>query len=190
VSWSGRLLIATPVLDEPTFRRTVVLLLQHDEDGALGVVVNRPSVTPVDDVLPGWQSLAGDPEVVFEGGPVQRNAALCLGRGAVRGGSQPVPSSPHFVPLDVDAPVGTVDLDAEPDAVRPAVQQVRVFAGYAGWGAGQLEGEVEQGAWWVLDALPADAFSSQPEHLWRQVLRRQGGRLALFSTCPDDATHN
>jgi len=181
-SWAGRLLVATPTLLDPHFLRSVVLLLQHDEaDGALGVVLTRPTGTGVGEVLPAWVEHAADPAVVFGGGPVQPTAAVCLGRlaapGGPRGGWAPLPA----------ALLGTVDLDVGP---WPGLAAVRVFAGYAGWSAQQLEGEVEAGAWWVLDALPGDPFTPRPELLWDQVLRRQGPPLAYAVTYPVDPTRN
>ncbi len=185
MSWAGKLLVATPELVEPTFARTVVLLLTHAaDDGALGVVVNRPTGTEVDEVLPGWQGLAAEPPVVFTGGPVQPSGALCLGR--VRPGQ----AGPQLAPLPTDPLLATVDLDASPADVAPLVQRLRVFAGCSGWSAGQLEGEVDEGSWWVLDSLPGDPFTAAPDLLWRQVLRRQGGPLSLVSTYPQDPTHN
>ena len=186
-SWSGRLLVATPLLTEDTFSRTVVQLLQHDEEGALGVVVNRPSHTPLSEVLPGWALLAPDPVTVFLGGPVQPSAAICLGRLA----RDVVPAEPEEEPSYVVVPgapwLGTIDLDAE--AAEP-VEEVRVFAGYAGWSAGQLEAEVDEGAWWVCDALPGDCFTDAPRHLWRDVLRRQGMPLSLVASYPPDPALN
>lgn len=185
-SWAGRLLVATPVLTEPNFARAVVAVLQHtDEDGALGVVVNRPSELVLGDVLPAWHDLAAEPAVVFTGGPVQPQAAICLGR------SRPgAPRSGSFAGLAGTGLLGTVDLDADPDELRPALELLRVFAGYAGWAAGQLEAEVQEGAWWVLDALPGDAFAPRPELLWGQVLRRQGPPLAFAACYPVDPTLN
>jgi putative transcriptional regulator len=182
--WSGRLLVAAPALTEPTFARTVILLLQHSpEDGALGVVLNRPSGTSVAEVLPAWTALTRDPALVFEGGPVQPQAAICLGRARPGG-----PASPAYAVLA--GVLGTVDLDASPDELAATIEQVRIFAGYAGWSPAQLEGEVEEGSWWVLDALPGDAFSARPELLWGQVLRRQGAPLAFASLYPPDPTLN
>ncbi|MCU1603216.1 MAG: hypothetical protein JWO22_3925 [Frankiales bacterium] len=182
MTWEGRLLVATPSLDDPSFSRTVVQLVQHSaEDGALGVVLNRPTETPLGEVLPGWALLAPDPVVVFLGGPVQESAAICLARL-----SSPQ-ASPSVVPVPGAPWLGTVDLDV--DAADP-VQEVRVFAGYSGWSAGQLEAEVEEGAWWVLDALPSDPFSPDPSTLWRAVLRRQGPPLALAATYPPDVALN
>ena len=123
-SLTGRLLVATPALRDPNFERTVVLLVAHEEGGALGVVLNRATEVPVTEVLGPWGSLAGEPAVVFEGGPVQPEAAICLARtrpgvGKLTGFSQ------------VSGAVGTVDLSGDPDALREAVLGVRVFAGYA-----------------------------------------------------------
>jgi putative transcriptional regulator len=185
--WSGRLLVATPTLTEPTFARTVVLLLQHGpRDGAIGVVLNRPSGTEVEQVLPAWADLSPEPPLVFEGGPVQPQAAICLGR--ARPGA---PASASYAPLAVlEGVLGTVDLDASPDELVATVDQVRIFAGYAGWSPGQLESEVEEGSWWVLDALPGDPFHPDPALLWPQVLRRQGAPLAFAALYPPDPTLN
>ena len=184
----GRLLVATPLLTEPTFARTVVLLLQAGgDDGALGVVLNRPSEVEVERVLPGWDVAAPQPPVVFEGGPVQPQAAICLAEvrpGAAAAGLAPLPQ-PGPGPV-----LATVDLDADPDDVLPAVARLRVFAGYAGWSPGQLEGEVEEGAWWVVDSRPDDAYRERPGGLWRAVLRRQPAPLVFASTLPDDPTQN
>ena len=166
------LLVATPELTDPHFARTVVLLLQHDAaDGAIGVVLTRPSGMAVAEVVPPWAELAAGPPVVFTGGPVQPQAAICLGRAAPG-----TPAGPTFAPL-ADPQLGTVDLDAPP---VEGLRQVRLFAGYSGWSAGQLEAEVAEGAWWVLDLLPGDPFGPAPAGLWADVLRRQGLPLALM----------
>lgn len=183
---AGQLVVATPALSDPSFARSVVLLLQADaEDGALGLVVNRPTGTGVDEVLPDWAVLAAPPDVVFAGGPVQPDAAVCLGRARPGG-----PPSGAFAPLEGLASLGTVDLDSAPDDLVATLEQVRLFAGYAGWSAGQLESEVEEGAWFVLDALPVDAFSPAPEQLWGDVLRRQGPPIAFAASYPPDPTLN
>jgi putative transcriptional regulator len=184
--WTGRLVVATPVLTDPNFARAVVLLLQADEeDGALGLVLNRPSGTEVGEVLESWGDLAGPLPLVFSGGPVQHNAAICLGRARLG-----APQVAAYSALENAPALGTVDLDASPDEVGPAVSEVRVFAGYAGWAAGQLEAEVDEGAWWVVDALPSDAFTDRPDLLWSQVLRRQGPPLAFAALYPEDPSLN
>jgi len=146
MSLRGRLLVASPVLVDPNFDGTVVLVLEHGDDGAAGVVLNRPTATDVGDPLPGWHRLALEPAVVFDGGPVSPDGAICLGR------SWPDEPSPAWEP--VVGAVGTVDLSVDPGEVSAGLQGIRVFAGYAGWGAGQLEDEVEAGAWFVIDARP------------------------------------
>jgi putative transcriptional regulator len=182
-SLTGRLLVATPPLKDPNFERTVVLLVAHEEGGALGVVLNRATEVPVSEVLEGWGPLAGEPAVVFEGGPVQPEAAICLAR--TRMGVRRVPGFNQ-----VSGAVGTVDLSGDPDKLRETVMTVRVFAGYAGWASGQLEAEIESGSWLVFDALPGDAFVSRPDDLWPMVLRRQGGLTAAVAIFPADPTMN
>jgi len=185
---AGQLVVATPQLADPSFARTVVLLLQADEDdGALGLVLNRATGTGVLEVLPDWAALSAEPAVVFTGGPVQPQAAVCLGRRRVGGPNVAAYAELEGVP---GGSVGTVDLDAPPELLAQAVTSVRLFAGYAGWSPGQLEAEVEEGAWWVLDALPADAFDPEPEQLWARVLRRQGPPIAFAASYPPDPTLN
>lgn len=185
---AGQLVVATPSLADPNFERTVVLLLQADsDDGALGLVLNRPTGTGVGEVLPDWSVLTAEPGVVFTGGPVQPNAAICLGHGRPGGAAVAAFSTLEGMP---GTSIGTIDLDAPPDELAPAVSEVRLFAGYAGWSAGQLEAEVEEGAWWVLDALPGDAFTDQPEALWQAVLKRQGPPIAFAASYPADPTLN
>jgi putative transcriptional regulator len=185
---AGQLVVATPQLADPNFARTVVLLLQADEDdGALGLVLNRATGTGVVEVLPEWASLSAEPSVVFSGGPVQPQAAVCLGHRRVGGPAVAAYAELEGVP---GGSVGTVDLDAPPEHLAAAVREVRLFAGYAGWSPGQLEAEVEEGAWWVLDSLPADPFDPHPEQLWARVLRRQGPPIAFAASYPPDPTLN
>ncbi|HEY2950695.1 MAG TPA: YqgE/AlgH family protein [Micromonosporaceae bacterium] len=182
-SLTGQLLVATPALKDPNFDRTVVLLVAHEAGGALGVVLNRATEVPVAEVLGGWGALAGDPAVLFEGGPVQPESAICLAR--VRQGVTRV-NGFH----QVSGPVGTVDLSGDPDTMRDAVTGIRVFAGYSGWQPGQLEDEITTGSWFVFDALPGDAFVGRPDDLWGMVLRRQGGMMAAVAHFPPDPALN
>ncbi len=180
---AGRLLVATPLLEDENFRRSVVLVLDHDGEGALGVVLNRPSEVSVSDVLHGWEPLVTGAPVLWVGGPVGVDSAL----GVVRWPGSDEPEGVRAVP----APgLGLVDLDEDPVLMATRVDLVRIFAGYSGWGGGQLEDELADGGWYVVDAEPSDAFTTQPERLWRDVLRRQGGDLALVSTYPDDPSDN
>lgn len=178
----GRLLVATPLLGDPTFSRSVVLVLDADADGTLGVVINRPTTVGVGSVLPDWQPYTAVPGVVFSGGPVAADSALALA--AVPGTGDPLGWR------RVAGGLGLVDLDAPPALVVPELGGLRVFAGYAGWVSGQLEAELSEGSWYVVDAEPGDAFTDEPQGLWRAVLRRQRGELALVSTYPEDPTLN
>ena len=188
---TGRLLVAAPALEDPHFRRTVVLVVDDDAEGALGVVVNRPSRLPVAEVLADWGGFASDPPVMFAGGPVGEGSGLALGvpgGGEEPPGWRPLESPPGGPPAPEG--LGVVDLDAPPEILGGALGRLRVFAGYAGWGEGQLGAEIEEGAWYVLPALAEDVFSAAPEGLWARVLRRQGGDLALVATLPDDPELN
>ncbi|MET9252134.1 YqgE/AlgH family protein [Streptomyces sp. NPDC003717] len=185
-SLTGRLLVATPALADANFERAVVLLLDHDEEGSLGVVLNRPTPVGVGDILEGWAELAGEPGVVFQGGPVSLDSALGV---AVVPGE----SSTDAAPIGwrrVHGAIGLVDLEAPPELLAPAVGALRIFAGYAGWGPGQLEDELAEGAWYVVESEPGDVSSPFPQRLWREVLRRQRGELAMIATYPDDPSLN
>lgn len=191
--FTGRLLVAAPALLDPHFVKTVVLVLEHDpESGALGVVLTRPSETGVAQILPDWASLASDPPVVHVGGPVSPSGAI--GLAALRAEARPGLPPRSFAPLPAGEHghlvLGTVDLDGDVAALGPAVAAFRVFAGYAGWGVGQLEAEVSEGGWYVLDALPLDAFAALPDRLWHDVLTRQGPPLSLVTRMPPDPTQN
>jgi putative transcriptional regulator len=180
VSHRGRLLVATPLIAEPTFERTVVLLLAHGPDGAFGVVLNRPSAAAVTEVAPEWSEAVAAPSVVFVGGPVGRESLLGLGRG---GG----PTDGSEVIVEDCAPV---DLHRPPGEGGPQWASVRLFAGSAGWAAGQLEDELAEGAWWPVEAHGIDVFTTDPVHLWAAVLRRQGGEVAWFANHPTDPSAN
>ena len=180
----GRLLVATPPLEDPHFDRTVVFVLEHHDDGAIGVVINRPSFESLDEPLDRWIDLQSAPSSVFSGGPVEENALIALAETKVlldEGGE-------HLSPIT--GLIASADLSADPALVAAEVKGVRVFRGYAGWGPGQLEGEIEAGAWLVLDSEPGDVFSDDPDELWRTVLRRQPGRLAWLADAPDDLSSN
>jgi len=199
----GQLLVATPEITEEPFRRTVLLLLDHDGDGTLGLVVNRPTQLPLRHVLPGWHGEVVNPPVVFSGGPVSPDSALGLARlaptddGNGAGGrwaaSRKVGGRQAGAPIGwkrLYEDVGLVDLDAPPEIVRDGVAAMRVFAGYAGWGPGQLDEELRRGSWLVVDAALSDPFDSAPTELWPAVLRRLGPPLAFAATYPDDPTAN
>lgn len=182
----GSLLVAMPSLTDPTFAGAVVYVLDHSDTGTIGVVLGRPSEVRIGDVLPGWSELAVEPGVFHVGGPCEADTALCL---ATRRGSEPLPADSGL--REVAGAVHLVDLDSDPVELDGEIGGLRVFAGYAGWSAGQLAGELTEGAWACVTGIPADVLTgaSGPE-LWRSVLRRQAGRLAVLSTAPADPSAN
>ena len=189
----GCLLVATPAIDDPIFWRRVIILLDHGAHGALGVAIDRPGGVAVEQFMPGWHSLATAPAELFTGGPMARNSLIGLVRLASRGhGVEGAPGCPTGwrQVVDDDRPVGTVDLGTDPAGFADSMVAARLFSGYAGWGSGQLEDEIEDGSWYVVRAEARDPISADPEGLWRRVLRRQGGALALVSGFPSDPTHN
>jgi putative transcriptional regulator len=184
---AGKLLVASPLLREPTFARTVVVMLEHNSDGALGVVINRPVEAPLSDVLPPVADIATSPAVLFSGGPVSPEAAIALGMTQL---GAPPRSTTSDAWRPVTPTLVSVDLDYDPAVLGSELRALRVFAGYAGWSAGQLEGEISQGAWYVVDSLPGDAFDEVPERLWGMVLRRQQWPLSAVATFPSDPNLN
>lgn len=179
--YSGRLLVATPLLGDPNFERTVVLILAHNDEGAYGVVLNRPSETRVDELAPEWGDHVNAPAVVFVGGPVAQGEVIGLARGP---GRVEGPIHPGLGDL------GTIDLNRAPDEGEAPCQGLRLFAGGAGWAPVQLEDEIREGAWWVLDPVAQDVLTGDPATLWQRVLRRQRGELAWFANHPLDPSSN
>lgn len=179
----GMLLVATPALQDPHFVDTVVLLLDVNDEGALGVVLNRPSQVRVADVLEAWREVVAEPEVLFRGGPVGTDGALAVARlrdlGAAPVGWRPVAGL-----------LGMVDLDTPTELVDGSLSAMRVFAGYAGWGADQLEGEVDEGSWYVVSSEFGDAFRGDTSGLRRDVMKRQPGMLAWHANRPVDPDLN
>ena len=183
---AGQLLVATPALVDPNFDHTVVLLLDYDENGALGVVLNRPSLVPVGEILSEWSEVVREPGVLFQGGPVGTDSALAVA-------ALPPGEGESLEPVGwrrMFDSTGIVDLDAPAELISPAVSGMRIFAGYAGWATEQLESEIEEGSWYVVPSTAADLFGADPEGLWMRVLRRQPGELAWVSTRPTDPTLN
>lgn len=180
---AGRLLVASPLLTDPNFHRSVILMCAHTSQGAFGLVLNRPLPIAVAEPLPAWAASVSAPPSVFLGGPVQRDRAVALAR---------LSHAPHRDVLGwepVLPEIGLLDLELDPSSV-PDIEAVRIFSGHAGWAGGQLEGELLGESWFVVDAEPGDAFDSDPAHLWQRVLKRQTGRLALFANYPPDVALN
>ncbi|MGB8403735.1 MAG: YqgE/AlgH family protein [Mycobacterium sp.] len=181
----GTVLLANTDLLEPTFRRSVIYIVEHNQDGTLGVVLNRTSETAVYNVLPQWAKLAAKPKTMFIGGPVKRDSALCLATLRVGVDAGQVPGLRH-----VQGRIAMVDLDADPELIEHAVEGVRIYAGYSGWSLGQLDGEIERDDWMVLSGLPADVLVEPRVDLWARVLRRQPLPMSLLATHPIDVNRN
>ena len=178
MSLQGKLLISSPALIDPNFRRTIILVTHHDDEGAMGLVLTRPSDVRVADAIPDLAELPWADDVVHVGGPVQPDAIMALA---------------EFEDVDdaaapVVGRVGFVAANATVEDVT--ILRLRVFAGYAGWGAGQLEAELEEPSWLVVPAEPDDAFASDPDELWRRAVERKGGRFALLAAMPYDPSQN
>ncbi len=179
-SLAGRILVSRPDLSDPRFDAALTLILEHGSEGALGVIINRPSDLTMSDTLPEWEEMVVGPDVLYSGGPVDRDALIALGKPSGR-------ANPGHLVLGAHS----VDLDHQPLLVQAeGIDVIRVFAGYAGWAPGQLEQELTGDAWWVVDATLDDLFTEDPETLWARVLRRQGGELAWFAHYPSDPSLN
>ena len=178
-SLRGQLLVATPTLLDPNFARSVVLITDHGDDGAMGIVLNRPSEASVADVVPELAAVAPD-EPVFVGGPVQSEALVVLGEFSDH-------SAAAWI---VAADVGLVSADSDLSELQSSLRRGRVYAGFSGWGGGQLEAELEEEAWIVEPPIPRELFPDDPDGLWNDVLARKGGQYALLARMPADPSMN
>ena len=179
-SLRGQLLVAGPDLLDPNFRRSVLLVGEHGEQGAMGVILNRPSPVSVADAVPPLAELVDDDERVHVGGPVQPQAIVVLGDF----------SEPDEAAALVLGSIGFLPAEIESAADVGSLGRARVFAGYAGWGPGQLESEIAEEAWIIEPALPEDVFTDEPDALWSNVLRRKGGPFAVLALMPPDPSRN
>lgn len=180
-STRNRLLVSVPALPDDNFDRTVVYMIDHDDAGALGVVLNRPTGYEVPEEIrigPSWAT----PAVMFSGGPVSPEAVIMLGRRKL--GEDPQGAA------TVGGTVAVLAADAVYHHEVEGIDLLRAYSGYAGWGPRQLDAELDAGVWVVLDALPDDVFSGEPLELWRRVLGREGGRLAAIARHPVDPSVN
>lgn len=181
-STSGKILIATPAIGDGNFEQSVIYMLHHDTDGALGVIINQPSELLVDELLPRWADLATAPGLIFSGGPVETNGFIGVGRAV---GPQP----DGVVPV-AGTDLVTVDLEDDPAITGAHIDRLRLFRGYAGWGAHQLDTELNAGSWFTVTAHVDDMWSADPADLYEQVLRRQSGDLRWFANAPLDPSQN
>jgi putative transcriptional regulator len=179
-SLAGQLLLASPSLHDPNFARTVVLIGVHSGEGAMGVVLNRPSRATVGEAVPQLEAAVDELEPVYVGGPVQPVSVVCLAEFL----------DPSFAELIVLGRIGFPKPEADLEQLARATARKRVFAGYAGWGEGQLDAEIERGDWIADPALPEDVFSDSPLELWSSVLTRKGGSYALLARMPADPNSN
>jgi putative transcriptional regulator len=179
-SLAGQLLLASPTLLDPNFRRTVVLVGVHSEEGALGVVLNRPSAVTVEEAVPALGDAVAGEEPVYLGGPVQPASVVLLAEFL-----HPEPAG-----MLVVGRIGFPAADADLERLTEATARRRVFAGFAGWGEGQLDAEVDHGDWIAHTALPEDVFTDVPGELWSTVLTRKGGSYALMARMPLDPSMN
>jgi len=176
----GQLLVAAPDLLDPNFRRSVLLIGEHGEEGAMGVILNRPSTISVADAVPPLAELVDDAELIHVGGPVQPQAIVVLGDF----------SNPREAGVLVLGSIGFLPGEIETAADVGSLARARVFVGYAGWGPGQLESEIAEASWIVGQALPDDVFTTEPEALWSTVLQRKGGAYAVLARMPPDPSWN
>ncbi len=173
-SLQGKLLVSSPALHDPNFRKTVVLVAHHDDEGAMGLVLSRPSELAAVDAVPALEGLPGATDPVFVGGPVQPDAFMVLAEfDDVEDAAAPIMEQ-----------LGFMAAESEPEDL--SIRRMRLFAGYSGWGTGQLEAELEESSWIVVDALTDDAFADDPDALWRAVLQRKGGPFELMVDMPFD----
>lgn len=177
---TGKLLVATPGLSDPNFHRTVLFIGLHDEGGAFGLVLNRPAVAELKEHLPEWEAAASPPALVFRGGPVEPSSIMALALGAAE-------DDPGWRPLT--GGYGLVDLGDHEGARSRRWRELRFFSGYAGWGAGQLDAEMEAGAWWVADVMDGDVFTDDPDGLWRRVVQRDPS-TRMYGHAPLDPRAN
>jgi putative transcriptional regulator len=178
-SLRGKLLVASPALVDPNFERTVVLITEHNADGAMGIVLNRPSEVSAGELLPQLAEIVGE-EPLFVGGPVQPEAVVLLAEF----------SNPDAAAWIIAADVGLASAESDLDELVASVRRGRLYAGYSGWGSGQLEAELELDSWIVEPPLPAELFPRSAESLWSEVLDRKGGQYKLIARMPADPSQN
>jgi putative transcriptional regulator len=179
-SLKGKLLLASPTLLDPNFARSVVLVAEHTEDGALGLVLNRPAEVSVGDTAPELEELVGGDDALFVGGPVQSSSVIVLAAF----------TNPTAAGLLISDDVGFLSAQADFAESVSATYRARAFAGHAGWGPGQLDEELEREDWIVETPRPEELFAAEPEELWSRVLTRKGGTYALVARMPLDPSLN
>lgn len=179
-SLRGKLLIASPTLVDPNFRRSVVLIAEHTDEGAMGLVLNRQTETDADEVVAELAALVPPGDAVYAGGPVQTQAVVVLAEF----------DDPEQAAALVLDDLGFLPADADLEALTDQVRRARIFAGHAGWGPGQLDAELAGDSWLIAPASADDAFALDPDELWAEALERKGGAYARLARAPDDPSVN
>jgi putative transcriptional regulator len=179
-SLKGKLLLASPTFADPNFARTVVLVAEHTEEGAMGLVLNRPAEATVAEAAPELEELVDGEEPLFVGGPVQPTAVIVLAEFADTAAAG----------LLIRDDVGFLSAQRDFASSREVAERMRVFAGHAGWGPGQLDDELENEDWIVEEPRAEELFAPAPESLWSRVLTRKGGTYALVARMPLDPSLN
>ncbi len=176
----GKLLIASPALADPSFARSVVLIAEHTSDGAMGLVLNRPSDAEVAVAVDELGAIVAPGDLVYEGGPVQPSAVMVLAEF----------NDPTDAAAVVLGDVGFLPSESDLEALAEGLRRARVFAGHSGWSPGQLDAELEEGSWIVVEARIDDVFAPDPDELWGEVLERKGGAFAVLARMPEDPSVN
>ncbi len=177
----GNLLVATPRMTDPNFRRSVLLLIDHGETGSLGLIINRPTPISVIEVMPELSRVIVDPQVVFQGGPVQPEVVLAIGSIDLH----QLGEIGESINLITDS-IASYSLASDIQELSDRVSQLRIFSGYAGWHPGQLIDEIRAGAWFVVEGNDTDVLSENPQGMWSHVLRRQSSDLAMLANYPEE----
>lgn len=179
-SLRGKLLIASPALVDPNFARSVVLIAEHNDDGAMGLVLNRPSDAEVDVAVGELGGIVAPGDLVYEGGPVQTSAVMVLAEF----------NDPRSAAAVILGDVGFLPSQGDPEELADGLRRTRVFAGHSGWGPGQLDAELDEGSWLLVPAKIDDVFAPDPDELWSEALQRKGGAYALLARIPEDPSVN
>jgi putative transcriptional regulator len=179
-SLAGHLLLASPQLVDPSFVRTVIAVANHDDLGALGVVLNRPAEVSVSETVPDLAPVVSGDDRLYLGGPVQDDAIVVMAE-------FDDPGEPQLL---ITGAIGLVSERTEIGRLAAMEGRRRAFAGYAGWSPGQLDAEIENDDWFVTEVMPDDLFSDAPTTLWSDVLKRMGGEYELVARMPVDVSLN
>jgi putative transcriptional regulator len=179
----GVLLVAAPALNDPNFRQAVVLLCEHGPEGALGVIVNRPTAMSISEALPQVPILEGQTHVLYSGGPVQTNQVMMLYR------ISDTPENSHQV-FDGVCLGGDLEIMERILMEQPGKESFRAYLGYSGWGPGQLESEMQNGSWIILPADPSLVFDKDATRIWPEIFVTLDETSRHYADMPFDPSSN